>query len=109
MIEQLNLFESLEPPRVPDQSQARPHPLAGSWWKPVTDYRYNENGRPSGWVRIKNDCIALVSFDELKRKLYAGYYVEAEQRYLCWGWITEQDIKQYFNPAEQPAWWNNDN
>ena len=107
MIEQLNLFEPAALETKPQPIRPA-NPLEGRWFRPVDYYRYNENGRPSGWVRITRDYIAQIWFDDVKRKLYAGYYKETEKRYSHWGWINEADVWQYFEPTNAPEWVNND-
>ncbi len=106
MIEQLTLFS--EPAAIKPKPVQESHKLEGLWIRPVADYRYNENGRPSGWVRITQKYIARIHFDEVKRKLYASYFNVSDKRYSHWGWINEQDINEYFEPTPAPEWVNND-
>lgn len=104
MIEQLNLFE---PDREPEPQQKPPaNPYDDTFWKPKTFYRYNENGRPSGLVRITRDYVAWVGMDELKHRLYATYI---RDRYsTAWSWITPEDLEKYFEPTTRPEWLQND-
>lgn len=105
MIEQLNLFS--EPDREPEPQQKPPgNPYDDTFWKPKTFYRYNENGRPSGWVRITREYIAWVNMDKIKHRLYAEYI---RDRYsTAWGWITPEDLEMYFERIEKPEWLNDD-
>ena len=107
MIEQLNLFGACD--QEPEPQQKPPgNTYDNTWWRPLSDYRYNENGRPSGWVKVGKNYIAWVNMDELKRRLYAGYYRTDEQRYSHWGWITAEDLNIYFEPTTRPEWLQND-
>ncbi len=104
MIEQLNLFE--EPTPEPMPAEPKPHPLAGTWWRPISEYRYNENGRDSGWVKVTNKYIACISFSELKSRLFAEYFSEYKGNFYSSGgyWITEEDLRMYFEQIEMPEW-----
>lgn len=107
MIEQLTLFSKprdQEP--EPDKSPANPYD--NTWWRPRSFFRYNENGRPSGWVRITRDYIAHISWDNFKHRLAAGYYRDDENRYSHYAWITAEDLNMYFEPIAAPEWLNND-
>lgn len=107
MIEQLNLFS--EPDREPEPQQKPPaNPYDDTFWKPKTFYRYNENGRPSGWVRIDQRYITAVYWNDWKHKLEAGYYRADEKRYSHCDWITAEDLEMYFERIEKPEWLNND-
>lgn len=107
MIEQLSLFS---PPRS-EPEPARPeavNPYENTWWKPKQDYRYNENGRDSGWVRITQKYVACVFYDEERRKLYAAWY-GAEDGHACgWYWIPEKDLTFFFEQIPEPEWLNDD-
>jgi hypothetical protein len=105
MIEQLNLFS--EPDQEPEPQQKPPgNPYDDTFWKPKTFYRYNENGRPSGWVRITREYIAWVNMDKIKHRLYAAYI---RNRYsTAWGWITPEDLEMYFERIAKPEWLNDD-
>lgn len=106
MIEQLNLFAepTPQPESMPTEPQA--HPLAGTWWRPVSEYRYNENGRPSGWVKVTNKDIACIGFSKLKHRLSAEYFSEYNGRYYSsgWYWINEKDLRMYFEQIPKPEW-----
>lgn len=104
MIEQLNLFaEPYEPPKPIIRN-----PYENTWWKPKDFYRYNENGRESGWVRVDHRYVAWVTEDELKHKLSAGYYRTDEKRYSHWGWISGEDLEQHFDRITKPEWIDDD-
>lgn len=105
MIEQLNLFSQ---PRSEPEPQPKPkaNEYDGTWYRCVKEYRYNENGRPSGWVRMKTEYIIRVNYAADRRKLYANCY--EGQRCLGWFWISEQDLREYYEPIWAPEWAEND-
>lgn len=108
MIEQLSLFS---PPRS-DPEPARPeaaNPYENTWWKPKTFYRYNENGRPSGWVKVDRErYVANVYIHELHKRLTADYLLIDEKRYSHTARITPEDLHKYFEPTTRPEWLQND-
>lgn len=91
--EQLELFADQEP---------EPNPYEDTWWRPVQPYRYNENGRPSGWVTIRADQTAWVHYDEERKRLSVAYYSKDWQ--AARHWITEADLLQYFQQIPEPEW-----
>lgn len=108
--EQLSLFS---PPREETETEQKPspHPLDGTWWRPKTTYRYNENGRPSGWVLIPHNVYALVYVHETLKRLRAAYSTEDQDgilRHYCDANITAEDLSQYFDripePEQRKAW-----
>lgn len=107
MIEQLNLFSDPDPQPEPQQKPPG-NPYDDTFWKPKTFYRYNENGRASGWVRIDQRYITAVSWNDWKHKLEAGYYRADEKSYSHCYWITAEDLEMYFERIEKPEWLNDD-
>ena len=105
MIEQLNLFS---PPRSEPDPQPKPkaHEYDGTWYRCIKEYRYNENGRPSGWVRQKTTYIIRVNYAADKRQYYATCYENGQC--LGWFWISEQDLAEYYEPIWPPEWVDND-
>lgn len=108
MIEQLNLFGVCDQEPEP-QPEPRRSPYEDTWWRPLSVYRYNENGRPSGWVKVEREhYVANVYTHELHKRLWADYIRTDEKRYSHSGRITPEDLHQYFEPATRPEWLEND-
>lgn len=102
MIEQLNLFS---PPRDPEPTpQPQANPFDDTWWRPKQDYRYNENGRESGWVRITAKYIAHVWIEDDGR-MTANWYNVNDRTRSGWHWITEKDLLFFFEQIDRPEWW----
>lgn len=74
------------------------------WYKPVTFYRYNENGRASGWVRINDKYIARV-WPPNNAGLREACWHRADDGPPCGGHtITPEDLQQYFTLIPAPEW-----
>ena len=74
------------------------------WYRPVTFYRYNENGRESGWVRINDKYVARV-WPVNKMGLREAAWHRADDGTPCGGHtITPEDLQQYFELKPAPEW-----
>ena len=102
MFEQLNLFS---PPRSEPDTIRKPRPLEDTWWRPLTDYRYNENGRDSGWVRITREYLGRVFYNDERARLDVHWYSisrSGRPRECGRHWITEADLRKYFEQVPEP-------
>jgi hypothetical protein len=106
--EQLDLFGPHDQEPEPQPEPER-NPYEDTFWKPKTFYRYNENGRPSGWVKVERErYVANVYIHELHKRLTADYLLIDEKRYSHTGRITPEDLQEYFEQIERPEWLQND-